>query len=130
MKLESEVQQLVQMEAAKHSCILLRNNCGAFKDETGRTVRFGLGNISKELWEKWKSLDLIGITTIEITPAMVGQKIGVFTAVEVKKEDWNPQKKLDAHEQAQKNFIDWTIAHGGIAGFVNSVEQLDPLLDV
>jgi ribosomal protein S19 len=40
-----------------------------------------------------KSVDYIGITTITITQQMVGQKIGVFTAVETKRDDWNPAKK-------------------------------------
>lgn len=119
---ESEVQQLIQIEAAKYDCILMRNNSGAMKDVTGRVVRYGLGNVSPK--QKSKSIDLIGITTITITPEMVGQKIGVFTAFEIKKEDWNPSKKLDDHEQHQKNFIDFVLSKGGIASFLNSVDGL------
>jgi hypothetical protein len=54
---------------------------------------------------------------------MVGRRIGVFTAIEVKSEDWNPQKKLDAHEQAQENYMAWVRLRGGFAGFCNSVDS-------
>jgi hypothetical protein len=126
--IESEIGQRIQLEAPKHDCILLRNNSGAFVDQTGRMVRFGLGAISKKHDETMKSVDYIGITTITITQQMVGQKIGVFTAVETKRDDWNPAKKLDKHEQAQKNFIDWVKSKGGIAGFANSVDSFTNLL--
>jgi hypothetical protein len=122
--MESEVQQHIQIGAMHFDCTLMRNNSGALLDETGRPVRFGLGNVSKKHAENSKSSDLIGITTIIITPEMVGQKIGVFTAIEVKDENWNCQKKLDKHETAQFNFIQWVISKGGIAGFANSVDNL------
>lgn len=116
---ESEVQQLIQAEGPYHNCILLRNNSGAFTDATGRTVRYGLGNLSKKQNETTKSSDLIGITVITITPDMVGKKIGVFTAVEVKNPKWKPTHS--PRERAQSNFIEWVKLHGGIAGFANSV---------
>jgi len=127
MMSESEIQQYVQAEAKYFNCTLMRNNVGALKDDTGRTVRYGLGNISKEHNDRIKSSDLIGITTILITPDMVGQMVGVFTALEVKKQDWNENKKLDAREIAQKNFIDWVISCGGIASFINSVDKLNTI---
>lgn len=128
MKSESEISQLIQLEAPKYGCVLLRNNNGAFQDPTGRHVRFGLGNISKQHSETMKSSDQIGITTIIITPEMVGMRVGIFTAIEDKEEAWNPAKKLDKHEQAQKNFMDWVISRGGIAGFANSVDSFTNLL--
>jgi ribosomal protein S19 len=36
------------------------------------------------------SSDLIGWTTVEITPEMIGQKVAIFTAVEVKKKGNKP----------------------------------------
>jgi hypothetical protein len=54
---------------------MFRNNTGAMKDETGRLVRFGLHK---------GSADLIGWRTVTITPDMVGQRIAVFTSIEVK----------------------------------------------
>lgn len=128
MKDESEIQQLIQIEAAKSGCLLMRNNSGALQDATGRTVRYGLGNVSAKYSENIKSSDLVGITTITITPDMVGKQIGVFTAVEVKKEGWSIDKKLDKREQAQKNFIDWVRSRGGLAGFASSLDSLAEIL--
>lgn len=127
MKPESEVQQNIQVEAAKCGVILMRNNNGAFTDEGGRHVRFGLDNVSAKHQENIKSSDLIGITTVVITQEMVGRTIGIFTATEIKREDWNPGK-LSKHEQAQSNFIQWVINRGGIAGFANSVDSFKKIL--
>lgn len=121
MKDEGIVSQEIQIDGPNHECFLMRNNSGACIDETGRLVRYGLGNISKAHSTRIKSSDLIGITTITITPDMVGKKIGVFTAVEVKKESWNIDKKLDARETAQSAFVNWVRQRGGFAGFANSV---------
>lgn len=128
MMLEDEVLQRIQLEAPKIKVTLFRNNSGAFTDETGRTVRFGLGHVSKKTNENFKSSDEIGITEIVITPEMVGKKIGVFTAIETKKQGWNP-KNLNAREIAQKNYIDFVIAKGGVAGFADSVEAFKIIID-
>lgn len=128
MKPESTVQQEVQIQAMHLGCNLMRNNSGAFKDETGRVVWFGLGNTSKERNKIIKSSDLIGITKVVITPDMVGKTIGVFTAVECKEESWKENKKLDERETAQSNFIQWVISMGGYAGFANSVDKLKGIL--
>lgn len=124
MKSESEIQQLVQLEAPKHGCILLRNNSGAFKDQNGRLVRYGLGHTSDKLG--YKSSDLIGWTEVVITPDMVGKSIAVFTAIEVKKEGWTASG--DLREQQQNNFINWVRVKGGIAAMINSVDQFTKLI--
>lgn len=124
MKPESTVGQEVQIAAMHFKCNLMRNNSGAFKDETGRLVFFGLGNISPKRSKEIKSSDYIGITEVLITPEMVGRTLGVFTAVEVKEEAWNPNKKFDERENAQHNFIKWVISKGGYAGFVHKVDIL------
>ena len=128
MKDEGIVQQEVQMEAMKFQCTLMRNNSGAAVDSTGRMVRYGLGNISKKHSDKIKSSDLIGIKKVLITPDMVGQTIGQFVALEIKKEAWNPEKKFDKREIAQQNFIDWVRSLGGIAEFINSVDKVRDVL--
>lgn len=121
---ESTVQQEVQIEARYFNCVLMRNNSGACMDETGRLVRYGLNNVSRRHQKQSASSDLIGITKVTITPDMVGQTVGIFTAIEVKKEAWNPAKKLDAHERAQANFIEWVKSLGGIASFCNDATTL------
>jgi len=115
LKSESEVQQLIQLEAAKHGCILMRNNSGCLTDDTGRPVRYGLGNVSKDQNDKIKSSDLIGIYK------------GIFVAIECKKEGWkfNPN---DKREVAQLAFINFIKTHNGISGFCCSVADFLQLI--
>ncbi len=128
--MESDLQQFIQMEGPKYGCQLLRNNSGAFKDATGRWLRFGLGNVSKKHSDKIKSSDLIGFTRVTITSADIGKTFAVVTAVEVKDPSWNPDKKFDAHELAQWAFIAWIKAAGGFAGFANSIESFRKIIGV
>lgn len=116
MQSESEIQQLIQIDAVQWGSQLMRNNSGALKDQTGRIVRFGLANTSQKQNDRIKSSDLIGFTVVTITPEMVGQTIAVFTAVEVKEPNWKPSP-TDKREKAQKTFIQWILANGGLAGF-------------
>jgi len=127
MKPEDQVQAEIQIEGPKLYCQLMRNNSGACIDDTGRAVRFGLGNVSKQHNERIKSSDLIGITTIVITQEMVGKAVGVFTAVEVKKEGWLPAAR-DKRETAQRAFIQWVIARGGFGGFADSVDNFKRII--
>jgi len=90
---------------------IFRNNTGvAYQGQKGfagitpvilnpRQVTFGLCVGSS---------DLIGWTEIEITADMVGQKLAVFTAVEVKLKGKKPSKE-------QKQFIKIVNDAGGIA---------------
>lgn len=127
-KPESTVQQEIQVQAKYFNCDLMRNNSGALKDDTGRTVRYGLGNISKSHNDKIKSSDLIGFTKVVITPDMVGKTIAIFTAIECKEENWKDDKKLDARETAQQAFINWIKANGGFAGFAQNIDKLKTIL--
>ena len=128
MKDESTIQQEIQIEARHYDCHLMRNNSGSFKDDTGRVVRFGLGNISKQHNDKIKSFDLVGFTKVVVTQEMVGKTLAVFTAVECKKEEWKSDKKLDARETAQQAFINWINNNGGIAGFAQNIDRLKNLI--
>ena len=60
--------------------------------------------------------DLIGWTTVEITPEMVGKKIAVFTSLEAK-------VKKTRKSPGQINFAEKVQNSGGISGFPSSVEQ-------
>jgi len=124
---ESFVQQEIQIHAKSFDCNLMRNNSGAFKDDTGRLIRFGLGNISKAHSDQVKSSDLIGFTKVVITPDMVGKTVAIFTAIEVKKEAWTSDPN-DKREKAQNNFIKWIVNNGGYAGFANGIESLKRIL--
>ena len=97
---EAGASQRITLEAAKEGTLLMRNNVGAMQDDTGRVVRFGLANVSKTMNKKVKSSDLIGITPVTITMEMVGYKLGVFTAIEVKAPGWTWSG--NDHETAQR----------------------------
>lgn len=125
--LEDEVSQRLTMYAAEKGTYLLRNNSGVLKNREGTPVRYGLGNISEKQNKKFKSSDQIGITPITITQDMVGQTVGVFTAIEMKKEGWkfNPNNES---EVAQKTFIEWVTTRGGLGGFCQSVDDFNKIM--
>ena len=124
---ESDIQQWIQIEGPKYHCMLMRNNSGAYIAADGRQVRYGLGNVSKKNNTNIKSSDLIGFTTVVITPDMVGKTVAVFTAIEVKAPDWK-RSLNDKREKAQEAFINWIRTSGGIAGFANSIEGFKAIL--
>jgi hypothetical protein len=68
------------------------------------------------------SSDLIGWTTREITPDMVGKKIAIFTAVEVKGERGRATAE-------QLNFIQRVRECGGIAGIARNPEDARNLIE-
>lgn len=112
---ESRIQSLGILEAVKRRIWPLRNNSGAFTDTTGRLVRFGLGNVSKQFNEVMKSSDYVGVEPVIITQSMVGQTIGRFWCREFKPEGWT-YAGTD-RERAQKVFIDKVNSLGGNAAF-------------
>ena len=114
-KSEARVQQDAQLEASYGGGRLWRNNSGAYLDRRGVQVRYGLCNVSKKVNKTIKSSDLIGITPVRITSAMVGKVVGIFTAVECKAEGWN-YTGTEA-EIAQKAFIELVKSLGGLAKF-------------
>lgn len=115
---ESRVQSRAQLIATQRGVWPLRNNSGAFTDESGRLVRFGLGNTSKAFNAVMKSSDLVGVEPVLITPDMVGQTIGRFWARECKPEGWT-YRGTD-REKAQKAFIDKINRLGGNAAFTTT----------
>lgn len=121
-KSEAEVQQLIRFEAGHLGMLLHRNNVGALLDKSGRLVRYGLCNETKEQNKKFKSSDLIGITKTLITPEYLGREIGIYTSLEVKAEDW--AFSGSEREIAQQNWHDLVIAWGGISKFVTGVKDL------
>lgn len=118
---EGSVQARLQVAAPQQGNSLWRNNAGAATTDDNRHIRFGVGNISEKLWDKWKSSDLIGITQITVGPRHLGSTLGVFTAVEVKKPGWKkPQNK---REEAQMNFIANVNRMGGLGLFAQDVDD-------
>lgn len=119
---ESAVSNAVRMEASKKGDRLWRNNLGAYKDEYGNFIRYGLCNDTPALNKKIKSGDLIGIHQLLITPAHVGRTIGQFDSCEVKHEGWHFTGT--PREEAQQAWAELVISLGGRARFVNRPGQV------
>ena len=110
---EQQLYKALQARHSKHG-ILFRNNTGkAYQGKRAviksrpvilepRLITFGLCVGSS---------DLIGWTEVIITPEMVGQKVAVFTAEEVKKDN-------GIISDEQKKFINIVKAAGGIGRVV------------
>lgn len=98
---ETNIQQLVRLEASKLGAIVWRNNTGGLYDKQGRWVSFGLCK---------GSADLVGIFN------------GRFVAIEVK----TPKGRL---KPEQRKFLDIVRKEGGIAGVARSPECTKKILD-
>ena len=111
---ETDIQQRIRLAVGTRSDLrLFRNNTGTLPDpRTGRPVQFGLAR---------GSADLIGWRTITITPEMVGQRIAVFTSIEV--------KTTTGHlTPAQQAWLCTVRTAGGIAGVARSVRDAEEIL--
>ena len=112
---EARVQSQIRLAAPKLGYSLWRNNSGAYSDDNGRVIRYGLANDSKQFNAVFKSSDLIGIGPH-----------GRFVAVEVKKPGWT--KPSNAREIAQSNFLGDVNKRGGIGMFATSAEQYEMVM--
>lgn len=65
--------------------------------------------------------DLFGLVSVEITPDMVGQRVAVFTALEVKTQTGRPSP-------LQRNFLQAVNDNGGRAGVVRSAAEAIKLI--
>jgi hypothetical protein len=120
---EEAVQAECMILAARGGAALWRNNSGALKDETGRLVRFGLGNTSSRINDVWKSADLIGILPMRIEQRHVGTTVGRFWAVECKEPGWK-FRQSDKRAVAQAAFIANVKGLGGQATFAQGTGDL------
>lgn len=105
---------------SKLKCRLFRNNTGMgwsgelLRKQEGTVT---LGNARPLHAGLFKgSSDLIGWTTVTITPDMVGSEVAIFTAIEVKSGNLKPTKE-------QATFLQRVEASGGIAGVARSPEE-------
>lgn len=114
---EAAIQADIRLAAAKRGDLVLwRNNSGALTDDSGRLIRFGLGNDSAQANKRLKSADLIGIH----------RGSGRFVSIEVKRPGW---KHSDASERdrAQAAWAATVAAMGGVALRVTSAESIKDL---
>jgi len=86
---------------------MFRNNVGAWRTKLGRWIRYGLCKGSS---------DTIGWAEVRITEDMVGTKVAVFCAVDMK-------TKVGKATLEQLNFCERVTRAGGRAGFARSPEE-------
>lgn len=104
--------------------LLLRNNSGAWPDpKTGRLVRYGLGNVSKQFNEQFKSPDYVGGRPVLITQEHVGHTFCQLWLVEAKEGNWVPGQDAK-REESQQRFGDLFLAMGAQFQFFNGGELL------
>lgn len=117
---ETTVMQSIMLALSKAGATIFRNNVaqawvGKIINQTPTTITL-LNPRPLHAGLVKGSSDIIGWKTIEITPDMVGKKVAVFTAVEVKAD-----KGRTSPEQI--NFIDNLMAAGGYAGVAKSADE-------
>ena len=113
---EKNVERSLILHASKCGSTLFKNNVGMYTTPDGYVVRYGLCKGSS---------DLIGWTPVTITPEMVGRKIAVFTAVEVKK---NKHGSYGATDD-QIRFISAVKSNGGFAGVADCFKDLEVIIN-
>jgi hypothetical protein len=115
---EATTSAIIEAHAPAFGYTLLRNNVGAARDDTGRLIRFGLGNISAQRTKLITSSDWIGWR----------DRDGRFTAIEAKRGGWRGPSTQREHAQAA--FIDLVKRCGGVAGFVTCLDDLAKVLEL
>ena len=116
MTTEKDVQNNLILHASQIGLTLFCNNVGMYKDQRGNVIRYGLCKGSS---------DLIGWTPVTITEDMVGKKIAVFTAIEVKLNKNGKYKATDL----QKAFISAVKSAGGFAGVADCNKDLEDIIN-
>lgn len=123
---EANIMRIIELALGKLPHVkIFRNNVGMgwigkSKNVNGHVIIENARPLHAGLCEG--SSDLIGWTTVEITPDMVGKKLAVFTALEVKTEGGNVSPK-------QRNFLEVVRASGGIAGIAHSPEGARQIIE-
>ena len=111
---EARLTQEIRLGISELSNVrIFRNNTGRLQNSSGEWVDYGLVQGSS---------DLIGWTTVTVTPDMVGRKLALFTAIEVK-------TKTGRVSESQTNFINRVREAGGLAGVARSVEDARKILN-
>ena len=113
-KIETDITNSIAVELAPLGSTLFKNVRGFFLSLDGkRKITAGL--------QPNGSSDLIGLTKVLITPDMVGQTIGVFTAIEVK-------TPTGAVRDNQAHFIKVILKYGGYAGIARNTEDAKKII--
>lgn len=111
--------QLIRLAVGGRSDVaLFRNSVGKLQDKrTDAWIQYGLCK---------GSADLVGWRSVKITQAMVGRRVAVFTAIEVKAPGASTERK---HLEEQTAFINAVLAAGGLAGFADNPSSANRIVD-
>lgn len=132
MTAESNVQRLVWVAVAATTILFRVNtgrawlsgmgpagvrklNDGSVHIQAARPIAMGFSRTNGDPVKG--TSDLNGWTSLIVTPAMVGCRVAVYTAIETKR------TKGGRTSDDQQNFIDQVVKAGGIAGVANSAES-------
>lgn len=125
--------QGVRIAASLLGARVFRNNAGGCKDDTGRLIRFGLGNDGTKATKDLKFGDYVGFTQVVITPDMVGKTVAVFTNLEIKpvgamQATLQKASALGSRENLQWETSNYVKESGGFAGFVTDADDVKRVL--
>ena len=112
---EGGLTRRIMLATSRAGATVWRNNAGVARYPDGSVVKYGVANPGGS--------DLIGLASIEVTPSMVGQRVAVFLAIEVK----TPSGRLT---DDQRRFIDFVRAAGGIGIVARSEDDLAPIVSL
>ena len=107
---------LLNLRTALPHATLFRNNVGARKLGDGSYLKYGVGGAGGS--------DLIGFISITVSPGMVGRRLAVFAAVEVK------AIASGRVSPEQEHFIGFVAESGGLAGVARSLEDVQDILAI
>jgi hypothetical protein len=114
---EAALSHHIQLQASDHGTTLFRNQTGRYELKDGRWLVSGLCVGGS---------DLIGWKSVEITADMVGKRMAIFAAVEVKSPTATGNKKQPTVEQDR--FLKAVQSAGGVAFCTNNLEEAMRLL--
>ena len=124
---ERQIQTQILLQCGRGDTRLFRQNVG--QGWVGRLIRQQAGTVELAAARPLHaglcegSSDLIGWRTVEVTPDMVGQRLAVFAAIEVKSATGRPTPEQTAFLAAVREA-------GGVACVARSVEDAERALIV
>ena len=108
--------RLLNLRTALPHATLFRNNVGARKLGDGSYLKYGVGGTGGS--------DLIGFVSVTVSPGMVGRRVAVFAAVEVK------AVTAGRVSPEQEHFIEFVAKAGGLAGVARSLEDVQDIFAI
>ena len=109
---EALLQAEARLYASMHDAVLFRNHRGKYRTADGRWIETGLTKGAS---------DLIGWRCVIITPAMVGQRLAQFVAIECKTGRREPTEQ-------QEKFLAAVSRWGGAAGVARRIEDVQQIV--